>query len=93
MFNDFPNDCGRESQQDIEYKNKISPQDFLLFQQKRMSASLFKFFLVELEGLVEDGLISEEYYNKKRKIILDIAGNNYREFEEYISKLNIRFKK
>lgn len=79
-----------------DYKNgngKPTPSDFLLFQQKRMSTFLFKMFLVELEGMLKEGLISEEYFNKLRKSILDRANAGFREFEEYLSKFDIRFKR
>ena len=72
--------------------NIQNPKDFLLFQQKRMSAFLFKSFLVELEDLRDDGMISEEYFEKRRKWILDAAGSSSREFEEYLNKFDIRFK-
>ncbi|MEK6883397.1 MAG: hypothetical protein AABY22_27465, partial [Nanoarchaeota archaeon] len=68
------------------------PKNFLLFQQKRMSAFLFKSFLTELEDLRNVGIISEEYFEKRRKWILDAAGNSSREFEEYLNKFDIRFK-
>ena len=72
--------------------NIQDPKNFLLFQQKRMSAFLFKSFLVELEDLRDDRIISEEYFEKRRKWILDQAGNMSREFEEYLNKFDIRFK-
>lgn len=77
----------------LSSNGKLSPADFLLFQQKRMSTFLFKMFLVELEGMLKEGLISEEYFSKIRKKILDVHGNNYREFEEYLSKFDIRFRR
>ncbi len=57
-----------------------------------MSAFLFKSFLVELEDLRNTGIISEEYFEKRRKWILDTAGNSSREFEEYLNKFDIQFK-
>lgn len=98
MFNDFPNDCGREAQRDIEYKEsqrnngKVTPGDFLLFQHKRMITFLFKQFLIELEELLAEGLISDDYFNSQRKAILDRGNNFIREFEDHLNKCDIRFR-
>lgn len=53
---------------------------------------LFKTFLVELEEMVDEQLISEEYFRKQRKKILDQANLHFREFEEHLSKMDINFK-
>lgn len=75
------------------YNNQqIKPADFLLFQQKRMMTFLFKTFLIELEEMMDEHLISEEYFKKQRKTILDIANSDMREFEEIIDKLDIKYK-
>lgn len=68
------------------------PSQFLLFQQKRMMTFLFKSFLFELEDLRDHGLMSEEYFEKRRKWILDQANSSFREFEDYLNKFDIKFK-
>lgn len=71
---------------------QITPANSLLFQQKRMMTSLFKIFLFELEEMLDEHLISEEYFKQQRKIILDLANSHMREFEDYLDKFNIKFK-
>ncbi len=79
--------------QQVEYNNQqINPTDFLLFQQKRMMTFLFKTFLIELEEMMNEHLISEEYFRKQRKTILDDANNSFREFGEYLDKFDIKYK-
>ena len=74
------------------YSQNTDPSDFLLFQHKRMLTFLFKSFLIELEDMRAANLISEEYFYKRRKEILDQSNNFFREFEEYLLKFNIGYK-
>ena len=74
------------------YGQNTDPSDFLLFQYKRTLTFLFKSFLLELEELEEEGLISEEYFKKRRKEILDMANNFFRDFEDVLLKFDIRHK-
>lgn len=67
-------------------------KSFLLFQQKRLTTFLFKFFLNELEEMKDENLISEEYFKKQRKFILDSANSGMREFEMELDKFIIKFK-
>ena len=71
---------------------QITPANSLLFQQKRMMTSLFKMFLFELEEMLNEHLISDEYFRQQRKAILDAANSHMREFEDYLGKFNIKFK-
>ena len=71
---------------------QITPANSLLFQQKRMITSLFKVFLFELEEMLDEHLISDEYFRQQRKVILDLANSHIREFEDYLGKFNIKFK-
>lgn len=57
-----------------------------------MMTFLFKSFLFELEDLRDNGIISEQYFEKRRKWILDAAGSSAREFEEYLNKFKIEYK-
>ena len=70
-----------------------SPEEFLLFQQKKAMAFMFKMFLNEMESMKDDSLISDEYFKKQRKLILDTGNNFLREFEEELSKFEIKFKR
>lgn len=74
------------------FNEQITPASSLLFQQKRMITSLFKMFLFELEGMLDEHLISEEYFRQQRKVILDTANSHMREFEDYLDKFRINFK-
>lgn len=53
---------------------------------------LFKSFLFELEDLRDNGIISEQYFEKRRKWILDRAGDSFREFEDHLNKFKIEYK-
>lgn len=75
------------------YNNKhLSPAKMLLFQNKRVITFLFKLCLDELEGMKDENLISEEYFRKQRKFILDSANSGIRDFETELDKFIIKFK-
>lgn len=57
-----------------------------------MITFMFKSFLVELEDLKDNNLISDEYFEKRRKWILDTSGNMFREFEDHLNKFKIEYK-
>jgi predicted esterase YcpF (UPF0227 family) len=66
-------------------------KEFLNFQSKRKIISLCKNFLVLLEDVKDDGCMSDEYYQKLRKKVLDDGNDAVREIEEYHNRLNITF--
>ncbi len=74
-------------------ENGATPEEFLLFQQKKAMSFMFKMFLNELESMKDENLISEDYFKKQRKLILDTGNNFLREFEEQLDKFEIRFKR
>lgn len=51
-----------------------------------------KEFLIILEDLKSDGVISEEYYQKLRRRILSRANDSIREFESLITNFDIQLK-
>lgn len=81
----------------ISFKNNdltpLKGDDFLFFHHKRMITFLFKTYLLELEGFMNDGLISEEYYYKRRKEILDQSNNFVREFSDHLDRVFSIMKK
>lgn len=71
---------------------QFDPVQLLLFKQKRTITFLFKIFLSELEDMVDNGLIGEDYFKKQRKFILDYGNSAIREFEDELNKYDIKTK-
>ena len=67
-------------------------KEFLRFQNKRKVISLCKSFLVLLEDVKDEpDRLTDEYYQKLRKKVLDGGNDAIREFDEYTDKLDISF--
>ncbi len=77
----------------VVQNDRPDAKSFLLFQNKRSITFLFKLFLTELEGMRDENLISDEYFKKQRKLVLDRSNVFIREFEDELNKFEIKFKR
>ena len=68
-------------------------RQFLSFQVNRKVKNLYKNFLFILEDINTDGYnISEEDFQRYRKLILDQGNDTVRELEEYLDSFDIKLK-
>ncbi len=69
-------------------------KDFLLFNVNRGFTNLAKNFLVILEDLVAEGyVLGDDKFHRLRKRTLDDAGNQKRNLEYLIEKMEVNYKK
>ena len=64
----------------------------LKFQISRKTRGMAKCFLVILEELLDDSIVTEEQFKRFRKKILDETGSSERELDSLIDKLEISLK-
>jgi len=73
-------------------KEKVSPEKFINFQNKRKIINLCKSFLILLEDSGAEKCIDKDKYQQIRKRVLDYGNDSIRELEEHLSNFNINFK-
>lgn len=74
-------------------KESVDARELLDFQVNRGIKTLSKNFLGILEDLVYEGYLSEEQYKRHRKRVLDYDGETLRNLQDFVSKLEIKFKR
>jgi len=72
----------------VQYKDG----DLIAFTISRRMTSLNVSYLIILEDLVKDGVISEKYYDELRKKCLDNLNTNLRETLTFIDKFDFTLK-
>lgn len=77
----------------MQVTHKMNHNDFLRLQIRRSMMNISKEFLVILEELKADNVISEDYYQKLRSKILGSANDKIRDWEEVIKGLDIEIRK
>ena len=72
--------------------DKVSPRQFINFQNKRKVLNLCKGFLMLLEDANAKDCLDEDEYKKIRKRVLDYGNDSIRELEEHLNNFDINFK-
>ena len=72
--------------------DKVSPRQFIHFQNKRKILNLCKGFLMLLEDTSANECINKEDYKKIRKRVLDYGNDSIRELEDHLNSFDINFK-
>ena len=73
-------------------REKVSPKQFINFQNKRKILNLCKGFLMLLEDVDTENSIPVEKYQKIRKRVLDYGNDAIRELDEHLGNFDINFK-
>jgi hypothetical protein len=73
-------------------KAKVSPTQFINFQNKRKILNLCKGFLMLLEDEEVQGCVDGEKYKKIRKRVLDYGNDAIRELDEHLDNFKVDFK-
>jgi len=73
-------------------REKVSPKQFINFQNKRKILNLCKGFLMLLEDIDTENSIPAEKYQKIRKRVLDYGNDAIRELDEHLGNFDINFK-
>lgn len=71
----------------------LNHNEYLSFQIKRNIIGISKDFLIILENLRDENVISLEYYNRLRSQILGKSNDKIRDLEDTINSFNIELRK